>query len=158
MFLNTFYELCRKNNTYPLTVVKETGIATGSITKWKNGTVPSGATLQKLADYFAVPVDYLLGRGNKRTRRLPQFHYLKAQSTITTVILYLNSSQKSTQKPQLFSICTIAQLRYLRYVEIAQKEKQMFFDTLYMPAPMICYYFFMASLNRFEEREGLKGC
>ena len=61
MFLNTFYELCRKNNTYPLTVVKETGIATGSITKWKNGTVPSGATLQKLADYFAVPVDYLLG-------------------------------------------------------------------------------------------------
>lgn len=43
MFLNTFYELCRKNNTYPLTVVKETGIATGSITKWKNGTVPSGA-------------------------------------------------------------------------------------------------------------------
>lgn len=82
MFLNTFYELCRKNNTYPLTVVKETGIATGSITKWKNGTVPSGATLQKLADYFAVPVDYLLGRGNKRTRRLPQFHYLKAQSTI----------------------------------------------------------------------------
>lgn len=59
MFLNTFYELCRKNNTYPLTVVKETGIATGSITKWKNGTVPSGATLQKLADYFAVPVDYL---------------------------------------------------------------------------------------------------
>ena len=49
MFWNTFYELCRKNNTYPLTVVKETGIATGSITKWKNGTVPSGATLQKLA-------------------------------------------------------------------------------------------------------------
>lgn len=64
MFWNTFYELCRKNNTYPLTVVKETGIATGSITKWKNGTVPSGATLQKLADYFAVPVDYLLGREN----------------------------------------------------------------------------------------------
>ena len=87
MFWNTFYELCRKNNTYPLTVVKETGIATGSITKWENGTVPSGATLQKLADYFAVPVDYLLSRGNKRTRRLSQFHYLKAQSTMTTVIL-----------------------------------------------------------------------
>lgn len=59
MFWNTFYELCRKNNTYPLTVVKETGIATGSITKWKNGTVPSGATLQKIADYFGVPVSSL---------------------------------------------------------------------------------------------------
>ena len=32
-----------------------------SAVKWKNGTVPGGATLQKLAEYFGVSVDYLLG-------------------------------------------------------------------------------------------------
>ena len=31
-----------------------------SAVKWKNGTVPGGATLHKLAEYFGVSVDYLL--------------------------------------------------------------------------------------------------
>ena len=31
-----------------------------SVNKWKNGTVPSGATINKLADYFGVSVDYIL--------------------------------------------------------------------------------------------------
>ena len=117
MFWNTFYELCRKNNTYPLTVVKETGIATGSITKWKNGTVPSGATLQKLADYFAVPVDYLLGRGNKRTRRLSQFHYLKAQSTMTTVILQRSLLTLSIAKSNFTNFRILAQIAALLIVQ-----------------------------------------
>jgi transcriptional regulator with XRE-family HTH domain len=42
----------------PLQVVKATGIATGSITKWKNGTIPTTTTIKKLADYFGVTVEY----------------------------------------------------------------------------------------------------
>lgn len=61
MFWERFYHLCIERNTKPLPVVKELSISTGSITKWKNGTVPNGTTLQKIADYFGVSVDYLLG-------------------------------------------------------------------------------------------------
>ena len=124
MFITVLEELIRQKGITSAKMLSDLDMNKSSVLNWKTrGTIPGGDVLIKLADYFAVPVDYLLGRGNKRTRRLSQFHYLKAQSTMTTVILYLNSSQKSTQKPQLFSICTIAQLRHLRYVEIAQKEK-----------------------------------
>ena len=62
MFWETFYSLCNNKNTTPSKVVLELKIATGSITKWKNGSNPSGKTLQKIADYFGVTVDYLLGK------------------------------------------------------------------------------------------------
>ena len=57
--------MCIEKNTKPLPVVKELSISTGSITKWKNGTVPNGTTLQKISDYFGVSVGYLLGEETK---------------------------------------------------------------------------------------------
>ena len=62
MFWEIFYKLCTDKNTRPLSVVKELKIATGIITRWKNGSIPNGETLIKLAEYFNCSVDYLLGR------------------------------------------------------------------------------------------------
>lgn len=62
MFWERFYSLCIQHDTKPIPVVKKLFIATGSVTKWKNGTIPSGETLAKIADYFHVSVDYLLGK------------------------------------------------------------------------------------------------
>ncbi len=58
MFWENFYLLCSKMNTKPLRVVNELSISSGSITKWKNGSIPSTKTMQKLADYFGVTVEY----------------------------------------------------------------------------------------------------
>ncbi len=58
MFWDNLYELCQKKGTSPSKVVKELGIATGSVTKWKNGSMPSKSTVQKLAGYFGVTVGY----------------------------------------------------------------------------------------------------
>lgn len=42
-------------------VSKATGISTGSLTDWKKGrSQPKIDKLQKIADYFEVPVNYLL--------------------------------------------------------------------------------------------------
>ena len=60
MFWENFYKLCQTAEKKPFTVVKEIGIAQGSITKWKNGSIPKGETLKKIADYFGVSVDYML--------------------------------------------------------------------------------------------------
>lgn len=67
MFWERFYNLCLQKNTKPNPVAKEIGISSGIVTKWKNeDTLPNGETLLKIADYFDVSVDYLLGRENKK--------------------------------------------------------------------------------------------
>lgn len=44
-------------------LTKDAYLTVGSITQWKKGTAkPSAENLSKLADYFGVSVDYLLGR------------------------------------------------------------------------------------------------
>ena len=56
-----------KRRKYPTRVVKDLDIAASSVTKWKNGTIPSGTTLSKISQYFGVSVDYLLGRELEKT-------------------------------------------------------------------------------------------
>ena len=58
IFWKNFFFLCEDRETKPLRVVTELGIASGSITKWKKGTIPSAKNLQKLAGYFNVTVEY----------------------------------------------------------------------------------------------------
>ncbi len=65
MFWDRFYELCTKLNTKPNPLAKEIGISSGVLNKWKNGTIPNGETLCKIANYFNCSVDYLLGRTNE---------------------------------------------------------------------------------------------
>lgn len=68
MFWEKFIELCVANNTKPNPVAKELGIASGTVTKWKNGANPSATTLKKIADYFGVTTDYfLVGEEEKAT-------------------------------------------------------------------------------------------
>jgi repressor LexA len=61
MFWENFTKLCSDLGTSPTQVTKELDIAAGSITKWKNGSAPRASTLRKIADYFGVTVEYLLG-------------------------------------------------------------------------------------------------
>ena len=43
-------------------MAREIGLSTAIATKWKNGSIPKGDILVKIADYFDCSVDYLLGR------------------------------------------------------------------------------------------------
>ena len=61
-FWDRLYHLCTKNNFKPNTVAKAIGLSTATATKWKNGSVPNGDALSKIADYLDCSVDYLLGR------------------------------------------------------------------------------------------------
>ena len=66
MFWEKFIALCQERGEKPTPVIKKLGIAVGLVTKWKNGTIPNGATLEKIASYFDVPVDFLLGKSDER--------------------------------------------------------------------------------------------
>ncbi len=68
MFWNIFYRLCLDKGTKPNAVAKQLGISSASVTKWKNGSQPSSANLNKIAGYFNVTVDYLLGNTGKKEK------------------------------------------------------------------------------------------
>lgn len=60
-----FEALLRERGVTAYQVSKATGISTGSLSDWKNGrSSPKIDKLKKIADYFGVSVDYLLG-GNE---------------------------------------------------------------------------------------------
>ena len=61
MFWNVLIELCNEKGISPNFVAKELGITSGTVTSWKKGSVPRDTTLRKVADYFGVSADYLLG-------------------------------------------------------------------------------------------------
>ena len=67
MFYDLFCELCRKKGISPTKATVEIGLSRAIGTKWKTtGATPHGETLSKIADYFGVSVDYLLGNDQKQ--------------------------------------------------------------------------------------------
>lgn len=55
-------DLCERNGTKVGTLERVTSLSNGTIKKWNDDSVPNGQTLEAIADYFGVSVDYLLGR------------------------------------------------------------------------------------------------
>lgn len=63
MFLSRVSALIESRGISKNKLLLETGINTNAFTNWgKRGTVPSGDVVVKIADYFHVSTDYLLGR------------------------------------------------------------------------------------------------
>lgn len=60
MFYERFLTLCKAKGMKPTAVADAIGVSRMNASRWKNGTTPSFANIQKLADYFNVPVDYLV--------------------------------------------------------------------------------------------------
>ena len=66
-----FEKLMQGKNVSMYRVAKDTGIAQATLIDWKKGRyVPKIDKLQKIADYFGVTVDYLLGTEQKETPTL----------------------------------------------------------------------------------------
>ena len=62
-----FEKLLAERNVTAYKVAKETGIATATLSDWKNGkSTPKINKLQKIADYLGVPVGYFLNDGDQK--------------------------------------------------------------------------------------------
>lgn len=64
MFWERFNYLCAKKGISANAAAKELSIASGTVSEWKKGRVPLNSTLKKIANYFDVPVDFLLDKEN----------------------------------------------------------------------------------------------
>jgi len=72
MFWTIFSQLCDNINKKPNPVAAELKISSGTVTLWKNGSIPRSEYLIKLADYFGVSIDYLLGRSERSEPAAPE--------------------------------------------------------------------------------------
>ena len=69
MFYDNFVALCASVNKTPAYVGRELGIDKSTISCWKaRKTKPSDVNAQKIADYFGVTVEELMGKGIKKER------------------------------------------------------------------------------------------
>lgn len=69
MFFDIFCELCACNGISPNKAAIEIGLSNSITTKWKKtGATPGGDTLHKIAAYFGVSTDYLLGKEKMPTK------------------------------------------------------------------------------------------
>lgn len=62
VFWERFSSLCEKRGVKPNSIRDSISVSSSVITMWKNGSIPNGETLIKIADYFDCSIDYLLGR------------------------------------------------------------------------------------------------
>lgn len=69
MFYDNFVALCASVNKTPAYVGRELEIDKSTISCWKaRKTKPSDVNAQKIADYFGVTVEELIGKGIKKER------------------------------------------------------------------------------------------
>ena len=67
MFYDNFVALCASVNKTPAYVGRELGIDKSTISCWKaRKTKPSDVNAQKIADYFGVTEEELIGKGIKK--------------------------------------------------------------------------------------------
>lgn len=66
MFYERLTKLCSDNNISLTTLVqRELKMSVSNVTKWKEGKVPKIDTVMKIATYFNVSTDYLIGKEQK---------------------------------------------------------------------------------------------
>ncbi len=102
---NRFLSAMNKKNVTPYNVSKNTGIATSTLSDWKNGkSMPKPDKIKKIANYLDVTMEYLL-TGEEKEIPDP----LLTDDFINLIDLY-NSSNKDGQE------------RIMEYAKMIAKE------------------------------------
>lgn len=71
MFYDRFKQLCEKKGVSCNKAAIEIGLSNATPTKWKKtGATPAGETLDRIAAYFNVSTDFLLGIESKKEKPL----------------------------------------------------------------------------------------
>jgi len=66
VFFNRFRALCDQKNVSVYRACTDIGLNRSAVAKWKGGGKPNGSTAARLAEYFGVTTDYLLGQSEEK--------------------------------------------------------------------------------------------
>jgi transcriptional regulator with XRE-family HTH domain len=70
-FLQIIDDLIKKSNITRAELLRFLGLSHNSFKNWENGSIPAIDSISKIADYFNVTTDYLLGRTDKPQSNAP---------------------------------------------------------------------------------------
>ena len=89
-----FEQLLKKYEITPYRVHKDTGVPQSTLSDWKNGKgIPKVDKLQKIADYFNVSIDYLLGNDQKEKPTLNEKDEHDIKVKIDEIINMMSNQQ-----------------------------------------------------------------
>lgn len=71
MFYDNYIRLCNGIGKSPSAVAEEIGLKKATVTGWKRGSMPTDATVHKLADYFGVSPEELTGSTGPAQKKAP---------------------------------------------------------------------------------------
>lgn len=87
-------KLMKENNITAYRLSQETGVTQATLSRWKSGkTSPSIETLQALADYFHVSLDYLIGNVSE------PFFYLDNEKILQEINSYGDEPEQEAKRP-----------------------------------------------------------
>lgn len=78
-YYDNFLRLCARNQVTPSKVTKDIGLTKSAANRWKNGAIPHDETLTRVAEYFGVTTDELLGI-KKAPRQLRRGYNIAARN------------------------------------------------------------------------------
>ena len=113
MFWKNLVSICNEQNTSPTAVVNELGIAVGSVTRWKNGSVPRDTTLKMIADYFGVTVEDLLKEEKAPTAKAEEAAEAEEADELTELLEELKT------RPEMRMLFSLAKGATKEDVELA---------------------------------------
>lgn len=71
MFYDRLKNICDSKGITVTFLLKSLNISTSKGTAWKNGSSPNSEIVKKIANYFNVTTDYLLGNEQSKAIELP---------------------------------------------------------------------------------------
>ena len=121
MYYEKFQKLCDIKGVKASEVSRQTGVATATLSSWKKGKYTPGTDkLQKIADYFEVPLSYLTSDVEK-SQQLPEY-YINHETAEIAQELFENKELHA-----LFSVgrdMDPEDLRALHNMALALKRKE----------------------------------
>ena len=122
MFYDQLKALCKEKGTTPTAfVINELGLSSSKITAWKNGSIPKYGTLEKIADFFQVPICFLFEDDNniKRTNTLD-----KQEQKLLDTYQKLNDFDKGKLIERAETLAELAAERAAQEAKKVSKEKK----------------------------------
>ena len=131
MFYERLKLLCEEKGIKLTNLIQELGMSSGNMNKWKIVVIPKGNTLSKLADYFNVSVDYLIGKTDEQmnTHHSNNINssFVQSNSSVTLGSVSVGSTFNSNSNDISLSKEEIGILEVYRSLDIRDRAKFMNF-------------------------------
>lgn len=110
-------ELCKEKGVSMAAVARKIGLSNSATTYWKRGSIPKGDTLQKLADYFGVSIDSLLGNADDDAEFLMRMKEGEFHTQMNTAFFELNFTGKKEAARRVEELTEIPRYRLQKSLE-----------------------------------------